>query len=92
MYVVIAYDIVCDKRRQKVEKEVASYGRRVNYSVFELDVGKSELDALEKNLVELIKPSQDSVRIYPLDMPSALKAKELGKRAHPFKSGTGYVY
>jgi CRISPR-associated protein Cas2 len=40
MYLLVTYDIVSDKRRRKVDKLLSEYGFRVNYSVFELEIGK----------------------------------------------------
>ena len=41
--VVVAYDIVSDKRRNKMVKFLEQYGKRINYSVFECLVLKSQL-------------------------------------------------
>lgn len=35
MFIVVAYDIIDDKRRNRVAKTMEDYGTRVQYSVFE---------------------------------------------------------
>ena len=91
MFLIIAYDISDDKRRRKIEKEIVSYGIRVNYSVFELCISKAELLLLEDMLLGIIEHKEDSIRLYPIDKASILKAKELGDRGEPFTLESGYV-
>ena len=35
MYVVVSYDITCDRRRSKVARTLEDHGKRVQYSVFD---------------------------------------------------------
>lgn len=65
-FVVKAYDIVMNRRRNKVVKAVMKYGGRVNLSVFECMLTDSQLEALERELWRLIDPKTDQVVIYPL--------------------------
>jgi CRISPR-associated protein Cas2 len=62
---VIAYDIPCPKRRTKVANVLLSYGRRVQFSVFECVLQPRQFEALRGLLGRLVKP-EDSLRIYPL--------------------------
>jgi CRISPR-associated protein Cas1 len=55
MYLLVTYDIVSDKRRRKVDKLLSEYGFRVNYSVFELEIGKTIVKSKAKNQLNLIK-------------------------------------
>jgi CRISPR-associated endonuclease Cas2 len=44
LFIVIAYDIVSDKRRKNVVKMLKDYGgQRMNYSVFECRMEKTKL-------------------------------------------------
>ncbi len=63
---VVAYDIPDDKRRKKVSDLLEGYGRRVQYSVFELVLTPQKFDQLRRRLQKQVKLSEDSVRFYPL--------------------------
>ena len=65
-FVVIAYDIAQNRRRNKVVKAIIKYGGRINLSVFECMLTDNQLIALEKELEKLIDPKTDQVAIYPL--------------------------
>ena len=91
MYLLITYDISSDKRRRKVDKLLSSYGDRVNYSVFELEVVKSEYKKLKSKLKDLIGKN-DSIRLYRLDKSVLDSAEELGKNhSNPFEREDSYV-
>jgi len=62
---LVTYDIVCNKRRQKVSHLLEGYGRRVQYSVFECRLPAGKYRELRDRLRPYIKP-EDSVRFYPL--------------------------
>ena len=65
MEILIMYDISEDKRRSKVEKLLSGYGVRVNYSVFELGISKSEYRKILEKLLD-ITSKEDNIRIYIL--------------------------
>ena len=62
--VVVAYDIVSDKRRNKMVKFLEQYGKRINYSVFECLVLKSQLKSFIMQVDQLILPECDQVVCY----------------------------
>ena len=65
MFVVVAYDIANDKRRDRIAKILSDYGERVNFSVFECDFkNTAEFRKLRKKIKETIKSSEDHVRYY----------------------------
>ncbi len=66
MRVLISYDIVMNKRRQRVMTLLKRMGLHSQRSVFECDLTSRELDVLLKSLSELIDPETDSIRAYPL--------------------------
>lgn len=78
-WVVVSYDIVDDKRRTKVMKTLAGYGRRVQYSVFECEVRPADLARLQERLRQLIHEEQDDVRFYPLCDRCLERVTTLGK-------------
>jgi len=42
MHYVVAYDITNDKRRKKLSDLLETYGVRVNYSVFEIELNETK--------------------------------------------------
>ncbi len=63
---VVAYDIGCQRRRQKVADVLEAYGRRVQYSVFECVLTGKQYAALKDRLARHVELPVDSVRFYPL--------------------------
>lgn len=68
MLYVIAYDIVSDKRRNKVAQLLEEYGLRVNFSVFECMFTDRQLSIVQQRIGELIDTKEDTVIYYPCCM------------------------
>ena len=66
MYVMVSYDIVDDKIRNKVMKFLKDYGTRVQYSVFECDINEEQFNKMKKGVEEFIDKKRDRVRYYPI--------------------------
>ncbi len=67
MLYLISYDVVDDGRRRRIHEVLKDYGRRVQYSVFEVDVGGAEeLVELRAELGRELDAREDSVRVYPV--------------------------
>ncbi|PID60450.1 MAG: CRISPR-associated endonuclease Cas2 [Gammaproteobacteria bacterium] len=63
---VICFDIEDDAIRRRVGKRLLAYGKRVQWSVFEVLVGNAvELDRLRVELDEMIGDA-GNLRLYPL--------------------------
>jgi CRISPR-associated protein Cas2 len=77
-HVVVSYDIVNDRRRNKVRKELKNYGEHIQYSVFECLLRPKDLDQMAKKLAALIDEDEDSVRIYQLCEGCRGRARVLG--------------
>lgn len=82
---LITYDIPVTKRRTKLHDLLQGYGFRVNDSVFEITFAPSQMKTLTARIDLLIKPKDDSVRIYPLCLSCAKEAYALGKEPVPFQ-------
>lgn len=72
MFILIAYDVsTADRKGQKRLRRVAraceDYGVRVQKSIFECQVGKTEWAMLRSRLLKEMDPRQDSLRFYHLD-------------------------
>jgi len=63
---MIAYDIVDDARRRRIADILENFGRRVQWSVFECQLGRNELDELRLLLQAEMDQEMDSIRWYPV--------------------------
>lgn len=66
MLLVVSYDIVDTKKRTKLAKKLLNFGARVQYSVFECDLSKKQLQAMKEQILPYVDPEEDSLRIYKL--------------------------
>lgn len=66
IFCVIAYDIMDDRRRNRVVKVIERYGTRVNYSVFECMFTNVQFKHTQEKIAKLIKFKEDSVIYYPI--------------------------
>jgi len=67
MHLAIAYDISKDSNRRRVYNTLQRYGAWQQYSVFELEIDKTDRVELEDELESQIDPSDgDRIRIYRL--------------------------
>lgn len=80
-FYVVVYDVVDDKRRNKVAKTMAAVGERVQKSVFEVYLTQPELEKLLKRLGKLIQAKEDAVRVYDLCAACRGKVHSLGMGA-----------
>ncbi len=91
MYLLIVYDIADDKRRYKVEKVLSSYGKRVNYSVFEVETDMVKHRKLVALLEENSNKKEDHIRIYVLGKESLKKSFVLHTEERIFSYETLYL-
>jgi len=69
--ILITYDVNTEtsagrKRLRKVAKVCVNYGQRVQNSVFECIADAAQLLMIKDKLINLIDPSEDSLRFYVL--------------------------
>lgn len=64
MFIVIAYDVTDDRRRARLHKKLKSYGKPVQYSVFECILSPKILAKMKKMVSKEIKTDEDLVRYY----------------------------
>jgi len=64
MFVVVSYDVVADKRRNKIAKTLVGFGNRVQKSVFECELDDRNYLKMKDALEKLIDREEDSVRYY----------------------------
>ncbi|WOE70988.1 CRISPR-associated endonuclease Cas2 [Hydrogenimonas thermophila] len=85
MYLLVVYDITDDKRRRKCEKVLSSYGSRVNYSVFELEIKQKDLKKIRELLEEYSSKEEDHIRFYILNREVLIKSFVLHRNRRVFE-------
>jgi len=65
-FVVVAYDIPDDRRRQRLHHVLEGFGTPVQYSVFECLLDEKGLARMKKAVTRTIRPRLDHVRYYYL--------------------------
>ena len=76
---VVVYDIANPKRLREVAKTCEKYLYRVQKSVFEGELTKSQLYALKADLKKIINRYEDSVIVYFIRRSDVKKQITLGK-------------
>jgi len=91
MKLLLTYDITNTKNRTKLSTLLEGYGYRVNFSVFELDLKKHQLEDLLKE-IEPFYEKEDSVRIYAFSADTVERSYDLNKkRPKPFEKKSGFL-
>jgi len=87
MTFVVAYDIASDKKRNKLSSLLDRYGKRVQYSLYEIEINKAKLESLlwQIQKQKLFDKETDSIRFYDIHKNSIEKSFELCKREEPFE-------
>lgn len=71
LFYLIIYDLPdtkpANKRRTRLHKLLSGYGNWTQYSVFECFLTTVQFTKLQIQIEKLIKPNEDSVRMYVLD-------------------------
>ena len=85
MLVVITYDVntedLAGKRRlRKVAKYCVDYGQRVQNSVFECVADASTVARMKHDLMRMIDPEKDSLRLYNLGNSYKSKVEHYGAK------------
>ncbi len=78
MYVLV-YDIVNDRRRNKLHRTLKDYGTAVQRSVFEFDLNAAEVQKMMKRVEALTSPDEDTVRLYRLCAACLTETRILGE-------------
>jgi CRISPR-associated protein Cas2 len=90
---IVAYDIPDNRRRKEISDVLEAYGKRVNYSVFEIVVkSKAQIRTLEARLLGRLNAKEDSLRLYALCDSCLSKSWSLGDEPAPFESDAVYFF
>ena len=66
MFYVISYDIPDNQRRNQLAKVLKGFGSRVQYSVFEAHLTRSQFEQMKQAVNSVINSEKDAVRYYSL--------------------------
>ena len=66
MMYVLVYDIVDNKRRNRLYRALKDYGTPVQKSVFEFDLSPKEASTMMDRLQKIVSDEEDTVRLYRL--------------------------
>ena len=64
MFVLVSYDIIKDKTRNKISKTMLDFGTRIQYSVFECNLTEEQIERMINRLKKLFNEKEDSIRLY----------------------------
>lgn len=82
LFYLVIYDFpdnkLANKRRTRLHGLLSGYGKWTQYSVFECFLTAVQFAKLQQQLEKVIKPSEDSIRIYVLDAGSVQRTIAYG--------------
>lgn len=64
---IATYDISDDLQRERIARVLQDYGYRIQFSVFEMNLKDSDLDAIQRRLGMLLS-KEDRMELIPIDM------------------------
>ena len=90
---LIAYDIVSDKRRNRVHRCLKQWGLAAQYSVFECQLSHKEAEALFLQLTRLLNEREDKLLLAWLDRSRQIRQITVNPQQHqphPFQTPLWY--
>ncbi|WP_456396419.1 CRISPR-associated endonuclease Cas2 [Desulfurobacterium sp.] len=78
MKYVVVYDISNTKIRTKIYKLLSAYGKRVQFSCFEIKASPTDIKKLKKKISEVIDHDTDRVFIFPISLHAVDMIQKLG--------------
>ena len=78
MFVVVSYDVMADKRRNRISKLMLDYGTRVQKSVFECNLEMAQFKRMTERLLKSYAEGEDTIRVYTLCEGCRPKAQAYG--------------
>jgi CRISPR-associated protein Cas2 len=85
MQVLVTYDVSTatpegERRLRRVAQTCVNYGQRVQQSVFECSVSEMQYEELKRELLGIMDPREDSLRLYRLAVPKEQYRECFGSR------------
>lgn len=66
MNMIVAYDIANPRRLARIAKIMKDYGKRVQKSVFEVDLTENRFEEMKRRAERTMNLGEDGVKYYPL--------------------------
>jgi CRISPR-associated protein Cas2 len=66
IFYLVCYDVVDDRRRNRVANLLKRFGLRVQKSVFECVLNPDQRELVKQRIEKVIKFEEDQVRFYPM--------------------------
>lgn len=86
------YDIPDDRRRQRVARILDGYGKRVQYSAFEVVTRGDHFQRMVRRLQTALDEKQDNLRLYPACENCARKVITLaGEKREAWRQRDVYI-
>jgi len=76
---MFCYDISDDKRLRKTSKFLENYGLRIQYSFFQCEISRDNVEKIIKGVKKIINKREDSFFVYPLCNKCTKKAQTDGE-------------
>lgn len=89
MIYLVCFDVSDDRQRRKVVKVLEEFGRRIQFSVFELEMNPADYLNLKTSLKKLQLDRDDKCFIFPIDDKCINRAFYMG---HYVKIERVYVF
>lgn len=86
---LVAYDVFDDRRRSRIAKILQPYGRRLQYSLFQVDISAARLERLIAQLEKEISSKEDSILICDLGVPDSSASRSLLRLGAPIDIPSG---
>jgi CRISPR-associated protein Cas2 len=80
---IVCYDIAEEGRRTRVAKVLLDFGRRLEESVFAMNLDEELVARMKERLERQIEEMEDTVHIFPLCNACAGKMEVLGRGEKP---------
>jgi len=92
MNMIVAYDITCPRRIEKVAKILKDYGVRVQKSIFEVTVSPVLFAELKARIEMVIEPESDGVKYFPVCEKCAGSVEIIGQGQYTDPDEEYYIY
>ncbi len=86
IHILIAYDITSPQRLRKVMRLCHDYGTRLQKSLYECYVSAKQFSTLQKQLSDIISPTDDTLDIYSLCQSCHMKTRHLAQYSATYNS------
>lgn len=66
MQIIVCYDISDTKRRTRLRKTLLRFGNPVQFSIFECDLNRRQIERMERAIRDIMSVNEDNIRYYVL--------------------------